>query len=157
MVCKDSCVYILYGIPLIDKELFVKRAAIAILTGGMLFLGSLWLVPVAAAQNSALAMLTSLEKGLWEVRFRSSGEKRRICVRSGLELVQLRHREGNCNRFVVEDGTSEVTVQYTCRGSGYGRTNIRRETSSLVQIESQGIEGGAPFDLSAEARRVSDC
>ena len=29
---------------------------------------------------------------------------------------------------------TEVTVQYTCRGRGYGRTHIRRETNRLVQI-----------------------
>jgi hypothetical protein len=50
-----------------------------------------------------------------------------------------------------------VVVQYTCRGKGYGRTHIRRETGRLVQIDSQGIAGGLPFEFSAEARRVGDC
>jgi len=63
----------------------------------------------------------------------------------------------SCDRLVVEDGPSEVTVQYTCRGQGYGRTSIRRETSRLVQIQSQGIRNGLPFEFSAEARRVGDC
>ena len=48
-------------------------------------------------------------------------------------------------------------VQYTCRGKGYGRTQIRRESNRLVQIDSQGIADGLPFSFSAEARRVGDC
>ena len=58
---------------------------------------------------------------------------------------------------MIEDGANAVTVQYTCQGSGYGRTQIKRETSRLVQIESQGIAGGLPFEFTAEARRVGDC
>ena len=109
-----------------------------------------------AVAQSSLAMLSKLDKGAWELRFRDGSAPRKICVRDGRELVQLRHR-GNCNRFVVEDGAEVVTVQYTCRGNGYGRTSIRRETPSLVQVESQGIAGGRPFSLSAEARRTGAC
>lgn len=110
-----------------------------------------------AIAQSALVMLEKLERGTWEIRDRDGGPARRICVRSGRELIQLKHREGGCSRFVVEDGASSVTVQYTCKGNGYGRTSIRRETASLVQIESQGIAGGKPFQFSAEARRVGAC
>ena len=48
-------------------------------------------------------------------------------------------------------------MQYTCRGRGYGRTHIRRETGRLVQIESQGIVDGLPFDFVAEGRRIGEC
>ena len=110
----------------------------------------------ALAQNS-LAMLDSLDKGGWELRYRDGATPRKVCVRSGRELIQLRHSEGGCNRFVVEDGKNEVTVQYTCRGNGYGRTNIRKEGSGLVQIDSQGIVDGRPFQFSAEARHIGRC
>jgi len=113
-------------------------------------------IPVVA-QDSGLAMLDGLTKGAWTVRLRGESTPRRICVRTGRELIQIRHRQNGCNRFVVEDGASEVTVQYACAGDGYGRTNIRRETAGLVQIESQGIAGGLPFELTAEARRVGNC
>ena len=43
------------------------------------------------------------------------------------------------------------------RGRGYGRTSIRLETDRLVQIRTQGIADGLPFEYSAEARRVGDC
>ncbi|QPC98561.1 hypothetical protein [Qipengyuania soli] len=111
--------------------------------------------PVLA--QGSLAMLDTLQKGGWEVRYRDGSASRKVCVRSGREFIQLRHTDSGCNRFVVEDGASEVTVQYTCRGNGYGRTNIRKETPALVQIDSQGIADGKPFQFSAEARRTASC
>lgn len=119
-------------------------------------------IPIAAYGGSAfaqssLAMLESLDRGGWEVRFRDGSTPRKICLRTGRELIQLRHDDKGCNRFVVEDGDSQVTVQYTCRGNGYGRTNIRKEATGLVQIDSQGIADGRPFQFSAEARRTGAC
>lgn len=111
----------------------------------------------AFAQSDGLAMLANLAKGEWTIKYRNGSPERKICVRSGEELIQLRHSEGGCNRFVVEDGAARVTVQYTCPGNGYGRTSIRRETGSLVQIESQGIAGGTPFQFAAEARKTGSC
>ena len=102
-------------------------------------------------------MLDSLDRGGWEVRYRDGSTARKICVRTGRELIQLKHMENGCNRFVVEDNASDVTVQYTCRGNGYGRTHIRKETGALVQIDSQGIAGGKPFQFTAEARQTGDC
>ncbi|MXO94526.1 hypothetical protein GRI62_13055 [Erythrobacter arachoides] len=121
-----------------------------------------WLVACCAvtpiaAQAPDLAMLRTLEPGAWTLRLRDGGSAQRICVRTGREFIQLRHRQPSCERFVVRDGPREVTVQYTCRGNGYGRTTIRRESDTLVQIRSQGIEGGAPFSIDGEARRTGGC
>jgi len=109
------------------------------------------------AQAPELAMLDSLTRGAWNLRIREDGSQQKICVRDGREFIQLRHRQSGCSRFVVQDGADEVVVQYTCRGNGYGRTSIRREGNSLVQIRSQGIEGGTPFSFSAEARASGSC
>jgi len=109
------------------------------------------------AQGNGLAMLGTLAKGEWTIKYRDGSADRKICVRTGQELIQLRHRDAGCNQFVVEDGTAKVTVQYTCPGNGYGRTSIRREASALVQLESQGIHDGMPFQLLAEARRSGTC
>lgn len=112
----------------------------------------------ASGQRPSLTMLDQLDAGRWELRVRdSSNPAERLCVNNGRRFIQLRHAEVSCDRLVVEDSPSEVTVQYTCRGQGYGRTNIRRETSRLVQIQSQGIRNGLPFEFRAEARRVGDC
>jgi hypothetical protein len=109
------------------------------------------------AQGNGLAMLGTLAKGEWTIKYRDGSADRKICVRTGQELIQLRHRDAGCNQFVVEDGTAKVTVQYTCSGNGYGRTSIRREAPALVQIESQGIHDGMPFQLLAAARRSGTC
>jgi hypothetical protein len=109
------------------------------------------------AQAPELAMLDSLTKGAWSLRIREDGSQQKICVRDGREFIQLRHRQPGCSRFVVQDGADEVVVHYTCRGSGDGRTSIRRESTSLVQIRSQGVEGGTPFSFSAEARHTGGC
>ena len=133
------------------------QKGLGLATGGAIACALAALVTPAAAQAPGMKALDGLEKGQWQVRFRSSEPARSICVRTGRELLQLRHRQGGCNRFVVEGGANSVTVQYKCPGNGYGRTNIRRESARLVQIDSQGIEGGLPFQSSAEARRTGAC
>lgn len=109
------------------------------------------------AQSPGLSLISGLQKGEWTITFRDGRPSRRLCLRDGADLVQLQHAGENCSRFVIEDNPTEVTVQYTCRGNGYGRTTIRRETGALIQIESQGIANGQPFELSAEGRRTASC
>lgn len=131
---------------------------------GMLRIAALGCVLVAAGavpaagQRSGLGMLDRLQDGMWEIRHRSPDNSvKRICLQNGRGLIQLRHSQPNCERQVVDDKASEVAVQYTCRGHGYGLTRIRRETDTLVQIDSQGVANGQPFSFSAEGRRVGDC
>lgn len=111
----------------------------------------------AAAQAPELAMLDNLNRGNWDLRMRGEGSNMSICVRTGRELIQLRHTQSGCSRYVVQDDPNEVTVQYTCRGDGYGRTTIRREGNGLVQVRSQGIQGGTPFSLQGEGRHTGGC
>lgn len=111
----------------------------------------------SAAQGPELAMLGSLEKGSWELRQRGSDGRQQLCVRTGREFIQLRHRQAGCNQVIVQDDAEEVTVQYTCPGSGYGRTTIRQEAAGLVQIRSQGLLDASPFAFEGEARRVGSC
>lgn len=123
-----------------------------------LLLATLGVSP-ATGQRRPLTMLDQLVEGRWELRLRGGDRRQveRICLRDGRGLIQLRHPEQPCDRLVVEDSPSSVTVQYTCRGRGYGRTHIRMESDQLVQLESQGIAGGLPFDFAAEGRRVGGC
>jgi hypothetical protein len=110
------------------------------------------------AQRRPLGMLDELDFGRWELRFRSDQDpSERICLHNGRALIQLRHPARTCERIVVEDSADSVTVQYTCHGHGYGRTHIRRETDRLIQLESQGVAEGLPFDFTAEGRRIGDC
>lgn len=115
------------------------------------------LVSPAAAQGPELAMLGGLQGGSWDVRIRGEDGTSKVCVRNGRELIQIRHRADRCSHVAVEDTATAVTVQYSCSNRGYGRTTIRKETPQLVQINSQGIEGGTPFHFNAEARRTGGC
>ena len=113
-------------------------------------------VPLVA-HSAELEMLATLAKGEWTLRIRDDGSQQRICLRDGKELIQLRHRQPGCSRFVVTDAADAIVVQYTCPGNGYGRTSIRREASGLVQIQTQGIYEGAPFSFKGEARHSGSC
>ncbi|MET1755071.1 DUF3617 family protein [Novosphingobium sp. RD2P27] len=110
------------------------------------------------AQAQSLTLLNRFQAGQWEMRSRGEPvELQRICVRDARRFIQMRHPGQNCTHTVIEDKMDEVTVQYTCRGSGYGRTHIRRESDGLWQIDSQGIAKGLPFTFDAEVRRLGDC
>lgn len=119
-------------------------------------------LPLAAtfpvgAQMPALTMLEPLARGAWELRSRSDGSTRRICLRSGQEFIQLRHAQQGCEFFVIQDEPKMATVQYTCRGAGFGRTSVRSEDRHLVQIRSEGIHIREPFSIDGEARHVGRC
>lgn len=111
----------------------------------------------AEAQAPDLALLDGLQKGEWELRFRDGTPARRICMRTGRELIQLKHAGKRCGRYSIEPGDDEVTVQYACKGDGFGRTNVRKETATLVQLESHGIAGDLPFHFTGEGRRIGNC
>ncbi len=127
-----------------------------LLAAGLAFLTGLAVAP-AVAQAPDFALLEGLQKGEWEIRFRDGLPTKRICVRSGRELIQLRHQGQTCGRYSTEPEQDEVTVQYSCRAKGYGRTNLRMETERLVQLESHGVADGLPFHFTAEARHMGAC
>ncbi|MGD9663866.1 MAG: DUF3617 domain-containing protein [Novosphingobium sp.] len=131
-------------------------AALGALPAAACFLAAAAPAPAGNA-SPQLAALDNLSPGNWEVRYRPDNTRDSVCVRTGRELIQIRHGPLNCGQFVVEATADRATIHYTCRGHGYGRTQLRRENNRLVQIESQGIFDGSPFQFSAEARRVGSC
>ena len=127
-------------------------------TGGGLCAGLGFITAAGLAQGPSLGMLDRLEPGLWEIQPRDSATAAiKLCVDSGRKLIQIRHPREACQRFVIEDKPGAVTVQYSCPANGYGRTSLRFENARLVQIETQGIDGGLPFNFVAEARRIGTC
>lgn len=103
-------------------------------------------------------MLDELEPGSWELHERGpGGGVQNLCLDNGRRLIQLRHPGLPCSRVIVQDTPTDVTVQYTCRGRGFGRTHVRRETNGLIQLDSQGIVNGLPFSMVAEGRKVGAC
>ncbi|GEN99685.1 hypothetical protein NSE01_15180 [Novosphingobium sediminis] len=131
----------------------LSRLAVAGLFALLVFAG-----PTLAAQRPSLAMLDMLQPGQWEVRDRDlAGGRSRICIESGRRLIQIRHMREACRSFTVQDTADAVTVHYTCPGNGYGQTSVRYESAQLVQLETQGIAQGLPFNFRAEVRRVGTC
>lgn len=114
--------------------------------------------PASTQQPAANPMLARLESGQWELRAQSGGARiGTICLGNPILLAQPRHGAGNCSRDVVAADENSITVNYSCPGIGRGRTTIRFETPRLVQIDSQGLDRGAPFALRAQARRTGAC
>ena len=133
------------------RRIRLKAAAVLALSAGAV------LVAPGAANALSIALFGQLRPGTWEIRERGDDRARRVCLRSDRDLVQLRHRGQSCRWIVIEDNATDATVQYTCSGSGYGLTQIRRESADLVQLRTDGIEGRAPFSFEAEGRRVGAC
>ena len=133
---------------------FLRRAVRPIALFGALAVG---VAAPAVAQAPGLTVLAKLNKGSWVLRDRSDNASQRVCLRSGAELLQRDHAAYRCKRFVVADEARTLDVQYTCPGHGYGRTTIRFENPELIQMQTQGIRDGRPFNRNMEARRVGSC
>ncbi|MCP9221704.1 hypothetical protein MKP08_02945 [Erythrobacter sp. LQ02-29] len=135
------------------------RSSVRLRSGAIgVTIAALALVSPVRAAAPELGKLQPLQSGMWEVRDRETKATSRICLRSGTELIRLRHRSnGPCKSYLIEDGPSRVAVQYSCSKSGYGLTTIRRESSTLVQLTSEGMSNGQPFSFSVEARRTGGC
>lgn len=128
------------------------------MAGGGILLLAAFMAPALTAQRPSLAMLDQLQPGQWEVRDRDlAGGRSRLCIDNGRRLIQIRHMREVCRSFTVQDTADAVTVHYTCPGNGYGQTSVRRESAQLVQLETQGIAQGLPFNFRAEVRRVGTC
>lgn len=112
----------------------------------------------AAIAPPPMAALRTLETGEWELRGRGEGaETQKLCVTDLRQLLQVRHGRTLCRSFVISDAAQAATVTYDCAAAGNGRTELRVETTRLVQISSQGVAQGAPFAFVAEGRRIGSC
>ena len=120
---------------------------------------SLFAFTVAApAQTPGLTLFEGLQLGEWTLTARGSrdpGEK--VCLGDPSLLLQIQHGTADCSRYVIENSPKKLRVSYKCGDLGHGVTEIKRESSSLVQIHSQGIESNAPFSFSLEGRRTGSC
>ena len=133
----------------------IQRIARRGLAGLLLAAG---LGTAAPARAPQLAVLTRIEAGQWQLREAgSTTPARSICVADPAILLQIAHVGAQCSRFVIADTADSATVHYTCPGAGHGRTALTMETPRLIHLQTQGIAGGAPFDLDYEARRTGAC
>jgi len=112
----------------------------------------------AAKSGGDMALLDSLYRGNWQ--FRSTGGSvptAKICLGISQNLTQIQHSGLACEQYVLRSSPDSLTVSYTCAGHGQGLTIIRKETSRIIHIQSQGIRNNAPFSFSAEGRRTGPC
>ncbi len=131
-----------------------RHLARPILAAALLAVGAAgWAAP---AQAPTIAAIGKIERGQWQLRD-SDGTRRSLCVADPAVLLQIRHRGTSCSRFVIDNSPNSATVHYTCPGSGHARTTLTVETPRLLRIESQGLEGGAPFAVEIEARKTGRC
>lgn len=121
--------------------------------------GSPFSTPLPSAARGAIPVaLSRIEPGQWVLRDTDgSGELRRICVTDPNALIQVAHPRTMCSRFVIADDPNAAVVHYTCPGAGHGHTAIKVETPRLIQIETQGLLNGMPFQWSLEGRRIGTC
>lgn len=127
-------------------------AGAAALAGGGLTL-------VAAGRPAApVVTLARLSPGMWQVHeIGTKAPPRGVCITRAEQLLQLRHPRQACERAVIAASAGAATVDYTCPGTGHGRTVLTVENPLLVRIQTQGIADGQPFDLDLEARRSGNC
>lgn len=103
-----------------------------------------------------LAVIGRIEPGLWAIRT-DAGAEREICAADPSRLVQIQHDGLSCTRTIIANSETSATVHYSCPGAGWGRTTIKYSTPRSIAIDTQGIEGKAPFAFTAQARRTADC
>ncbi len=102
--------------------------------------------------------LATLQPGQWQLRsLDGTAPVKTLCLGDPRVLLQLRHSNLPCNKFVITNNATLAVVNYSCAGVGNGRTSVRVETPRVIQIESQGIADKAPFDWAYEGRRVGEC
>lgn len=113
----------------------------------------------AAAQSQNDGLLSTLKNGLWQFREPARGNNivDAICVGDITKMVKIKNKDDICTLKMLRKQGNSVTYDYVCSGKGKGRTTIRKETSGLVQIASQGIANGELFDFKLEARHAGQC
>ncbi len=86
-----------------------------------------------------------------------SGENQ--CLTAPDMIVHAGHKAASaaCEHTIIEDTPNRAIVTYICKGSGYGRTDIRRDAAGVFVVEAQGISGKDPFDMKGEFRRTGEC
>ena len=112
----------------------------------------------APAQTPGMALLDGLTPGQWTLKERGSRDPgQKVCLGNPELLLQIQHGNASCTRYVIENTPKKLRVSYKCGSAGQGVTEIKQESSALVQIHTQGIRNNAPFSVYVEGRRTGSC
>lgn len=111
-----------------------------------------------APEPGSSRALSRLETGRYALTIVGSpAAPRLVCVADAAMLIQLQHPGIPCSQIVVADTADTTTVNYICAGGGHGRTAVTITTPRSFDLQTQGISGGAPFDIDYQGRRVGAC
>src|ERR1700755_1014619 len=124
------------------RTLFVGLGAVMVLT--------------AAAQLPPT--FAEAQPGVWEISG-APGAKApmRQCIGDLTTLTRFEHRSKRCSVKVLKNAGSNTQVEYSCRGAGFGHSDIQVLTPRSLKISTQGISDGLPFNYVLQARRIEDC
>ena len=131
----------------------LKRLVRPAVLGALLLFGT---AGATAQRGPAVNALGGIERGQWQLKS-ADGGVRGLCLDNPAAMLQIMHRNTQCEHFVMENTPRSATIRYTCPSHGHGRTTILVDTPRVVNIETQGVIDGAPFSERFEARRVGTC
>lgn len=135
--------------PIVSRH--VRKAGVLLAAMGAL-------VAAAPVRGPMLAVIRAIEPGQWELReVGSNASPKLMCLMNADQLIQLRHANAACTRYVVEDTPQSATVNYSCEAAGSGRTTITLDTPRQFRLQTQGIAQAAPFDMDYAGRRLGAC
>ena len=121
-------------------------------------IGATALAGFAAGAAQRPAALSQTNPGLWEIAgVPGARAPARECVGDIAALARFEHRGRSCSSKVLRDGESSAEIEYSCGGSGFGRSTLTVLTPRSLRIETQGISDNLPFHYVLQARRVGDC
>jgi len=106
-----------------------------------------------AAGPSALAGVAG---GLWEIS-REGVAPVRLCVANPASFAQFQERNSACTRNVIRDSGTDLTINFSCSGGGFGQSTITVLTPRSLRVQTQGISDNSPFNYVFQARRAGNC
>jgi hypothetical protein len=129
-----------------------------------LLIAAFLLAAPAAAEAPALApakltvFASGWSPGEWKQTEPGSTSSERMCVsRVEQMLVPARVSLASCRLTVVQNTADRAAFTYACPTGNLGRTDIRRDAEGVYVVVAQGIDGGLPFEMRGEFRRLGAC
>lgn len=104
------------------------------------------------------AALGQVQPGQWQIH--EVGDKappRALCVTDPRRLLQIQHGAAACSFRTISDESNAATVRYVCPGAGNGTTELTVESATVLRLHTQGVQRGAPYDITYEARFAGPC
>ena len=111
---------------------------------------------LAGAQG--VGALAQVRAGEWQVHeVGTQAAPRALCITDPKRLLQIEQGAAVCTFNTIAAGADTATVRYVCPGAGNGMTDLTVESATVLRLHTQGVQKGAPFDTTYEARFAGAC